>query len=298
MTRRARSPIDPTAPKPAANEHHRETRSARTPAVTVPCRSAERQGPAAACRGKGRGRQRIGRTRAIDAPGRSRRSATALLLATSALVLLALCATAQTTLPGEAPSALVLAAQERADKAFAAGDYDRARWQYEKVLVPAGDKYAQYMLGFLHLHGLGVDADRARAFAWYRLAAERRYEPLVAARDELAAALTDAERARADALFAEIEPRYGDRELLTRAIRRDQRLLRERTGSRTGGYMGPLTIYLPNGMTLDGDEWYRMIERRIEFRLELLGGRVEFGELELIDEPVEERDELPEDGGS
>lgn len=193
-----------------------------------------------------------------------------------------------TTLPGEPVSLQVQASQKRAEKAFAKGDYERAHWHYRTVLAPAGDKYAHYMLGYLHEHGLGVPRDPARALAWYRLAAERDYELLVTAYEGLAANIRADDRKRAGRVFGSLRERYGDRTLLTRAIKRNERNLRRRTGTRTGGYAGPLYIVQPlkMGMIEPGERYYDALERRIELQyqsLERLGGDVQLGELELID---------------
>lgn len=190
-----------------------------------------------------------------------------------------------TTLPGEPVSLQVRYAQERAERAFEKGDYDRAHWHYQTVLAPAGDKYAHYMLGYLHEQGLGVPRDPARALAWYRLAAERDYELLVRAYETLAADIGPDQRERAEDVFEELRERYGDRTLLTRAIQRNERNLRRRTGTNTGGYTGPLFIIEPlkMGRVSSGESYYEALEARIEMQTELLGGSVELGELELID---------------
>lgn len=210
------------------------------------------------------------------------------MLALALALLLVTGPASATTLPGEPVSLQVQASQKRAEKAFAKGDYERAHWHYRTVLAPAGDKYAHYMLGYLHEHGLGVPRDPARALAWYRLAAERDYELLLTAYEALAADIGADDEKRADRVFDTLRARYGDRTLLTRAIKRNERNLGRRTGTQTGGYTGPLYIIQPlkMGKIESGERYYDALEARIELQyrnLERLGGEVQIGELELID---------------
>ena len=77
-----------------------------------------------------------------------------------------LCAHAQAQsykyFPGEAIDQRTRSMQERVDAVYAAGDFDRALMIYEKDLAPLGDKYAQYMVGYMYLNAKGVSANRPR----------------------------------------------------------------------------------------------------------------------------------------
>ncbi len=53
--------------------------------------------------------------------------------------------------------------QRKVDQLFERGDYERAYFIYRNELAPAGDKYAQYMVGFMHLTGMGIDEDPVAA---------------------------------------------------------------------------------------------------------------------------------------
>ncbi len=128
--------------------------------------------------------------------------------------------------PGAPADDRTLQVQERVEEIYAAGDHARALLIYEKELAPAGDKYAQYMVGFMHLAGEGVEPDPVVAMAWYRLAAERGEESFVEARDELAASLPPAALARSEDLFAELWRKYGDRKLLLDLVEADLELLK------------------------------------------------------------------------
>lgn len=55
----------------------------------------------------------------------------------------------------------------KADVAFNAGDYKSAFWYYRKELAPIGDKYAQYMVGYMTQNGLGTDPEDVTAATWF-----------------------------------------------------------------------------------------------------------------------------------
>jgi TPR repeat protein len=192
-----------------------------------------------------------------------------------------------TTLPGEATSPWTRISQREADEAFESGDFERAHRIYRKKLAPKGDKYAHYMLGHLNENGLGVPRDLPRALAWYALAAERGSDGARASAERLTTSLGAEEQERADGIFAELLERYGDRPLLVKAILRDERELRRRTGSRLGTGIKPMQIIAPDGRTVSGDLYYDALKARIEFRRQWLGGTVTLGEFELIDTPEE-----------
>ena len=190
--------------------------------------------------------------------------------------------------------------QERVDAVWNAGDYERALLIYEKELAPIGDKYAQYMVGFMHLNAQGVPEDRAQALAWFRLAAERGDPLLVQVRDELAARMTPDELKASDQLFVGLWQEMSDRVLLMELIRRDIRPLRAQTGSHIPGAVvtGPAVIYRPRGAPV-GPNFYRNVRTRLEARLKYLDARVEIsddivaGELEKIrNESAELKEEL------
>jgi TPR repeat protein len=63
--------------------------------------------------------------------------------------------------------------QEKVESLYERGDYKRAHFIYSNELARQGDKYAQYMTGYMYLMGQGVEEDPVKAVAWYRIAAER-----------------------------------------------------------------------------------------------------------------------------
>ena len=169
--------------------------------------------------------------------------------------------------------------QSLAEDVFTRGDHERAFFIYRKELAPIGDKYGQYMVGYMHLTGTGVERDIIAASAWYRLAAERGTKEFVHARDHLMAQLTAEQREHSDRLFIDIRKQYGDLVLLARAVRRDYQRLKNRTGSRIGADSGSLKVVYFSGQA--DDDYYGRIERRINARLKYIERHTDIGVLDL-----------------
>lgn len=185
--------------------------------------------------------------------------------------------------------AKTLRVQKQAEEVYERTDYDRAFFIYRNELVPIGDKYAQYNVGFMYLTGKGVEEDRIAASAWYRLAAERGTKEFVHARDQLMRTLSDAQRAESDALFVKLRREYSDLVLLAKAIRADYEAMRSSTGSRLGGGGSAGTVLQLNsgGTTMSSADYYGRIERRIKARLAYIA---EHTQINIIDLNVESFD--------
>lgn len=168
--------------------------------------------------------------------------------------------------PGAQMDSRTLRIQERVESVFSSGDYPRALLIYEKELAPLGDKYAQYMVGFMHLKGKGVPENPAEALAWYRLAAERGEGPFVKARDALRESLQPDEVKQADERFAELWQQCGDRRLLLDLISKDLDTLRQ--DDALAGARVPLAAGYASGDTNDG--YRRLVRTRLIERLEYL----------------------------
>lgn len=174
--------------------------------------------------------------------------------------------------PGAPADDRTLRIQERVEEIYAAGDHSRALLIYEKELAPAGDKYAQYMVGFMHLTGEGVAPDPMAAMAWYRLAAERGEESFVQARDELAASLTEDALERSDALFTDLWRQYGDRKLLLDLLEEDLELLQRQAGRGAESDSGSMLAAGYAGQEA-ADPIYRRVHGRLLERLRYLESR-------------------------
>lgn len=173
--------------------------------------------------------------------------------------------------PAGAIDARTLRVQEKVEALFEAGDYGRAMFIYKHELAPVGDKYAQYMIGYMYLTGAGVDEDPVLASAWYRLAAERANPEFMAVRDQLLDSLSDEQRQRSDQAYLDLRQRYSDIVILVRLIREDMQMLAARTGSRTLGTSGQVMIVDPRtGFGTSGEDMVRQLRQRIRARLEVV----------------------------
>lgn len=164
-----------------------------------------------------------------------------------------------------------LKAQEHAESLFESEDYGRAYYIYRHDLTPIGDKYAQYMVGFMILTGTGVNEDPVLASAWYRLSAERRNSQFIAVRDQLLGSLDEIGRARSDQLYLQLRREYSDVVILLRLIEEDMEAMTARTGSRLSGGGGPVTIVDPRGgSSVSGAQYFNQLKKRIEARLKAI----------------------------
>ena len=164
-----------------------------------------------------------------------------------------------------------------------------------------GDKASQAMLAEMHWEGIGMPQDRALGYVWMDLAAERNYPNFLILRERYWHQLDETGRrdalARGQALYAE----YGDEVAKPRLEKVMRREARSVTGSRTG-FVGNLTI-IPytgplagTGVTLRADELYAKKYWNPEQYWQLQDevwkgppkGEVEVGELEPVQEPVQE----------
>ena len=76
-----------------------------------------------------------------------------------------------------------------------------------RLAAEQGDSNGQLNLGRLYLDGVGVQQDKAAAYAWLTLAANQGRRWAEEKRSELEPALSDTERADAEALIASVEGR-------------------------------------------------------------------------------------------
>ncbi len=74
------------------------------------------------------------------------------------VLIIATVASSQTfpSFPGGETNRATLRTQERVEELYVKGSYDRAYLIYRKELAPRGDKYAQYMIGYMHFTGAGM----------------------------------------------------------------------------------------------------------------------------------------------
>ncbi|MFT4179778.1 MAG: sel1 repeat family protein [Thermomonas sp.] len=126
---------------------------------------------------------------------------------------------------------------------FKKQNYEEALQSFQRAAYYA-DKPSQGMVAEMLWNGQGTQQDRALAYAWMDLAAERGYLPFLAKREEYWSALSEQERIRAVSEGQAIHGRYRDSVAQPRldiVLRRERRKV---TGSRTG-FVGSVQIYVP-----------------------------------------------------
>ena len=140
---------------------------------------------------------------------------------------------------------------------YEAGDHDRAFELFRRA-SRYGDKPSQAMVAEMLWQGTGVPQDRALAYAWMDLAAERNYRSMLLKRETYWAALDAADRKRALAGGEAVYRDYGDNVAKPRLERRLRQARQHTTGSRVGSTVGlKIVIETPTGpKTIDGSQFY------------------------------------------
>lgn len=191
---------------------------------------------------------------------------TRLLIAVLAAALLVQATTALGQDSDDRSNARMVQLQERVDELYERGRYERAYVIYRDELAAVGDKYAQYMVGYMTLQGKGVTSDPALASAWYRLAADRGTPEFVYVRDLLLKDLDAAQMARSDSAYRELRRRYSDVAILLRLIERDYARLAQATGSRLAPGGGSLSI-VDTRSSAAGEDYYVQVRKQLEMHL-------------------------------
>lgn len=177
--------------------------------------------------------------------------------------------------PGGATDQRTLRTQERVEELYVQGAYDRAYFIYRNELAPRGDKYAQYMIGYMHLTGTGVPKDPAIALAWYQLAAERGEPSIEQARDELEQALSSEQLAAAGTLFGELKAELSDRVLIYDLVQNDLEILRNSVGRGISKGSGNMLVIDRKYGYMSGVQYYQMVKNRLSARLKYLKRQVD-----------------------
>ena len=186
--------------------------------------------------------------------------------------------------PGASADQRTLQAQRLVEQLYKDRKFERSLIIYEKELAPIGDKYAQYMVGFMYYRGHGVEVNRPAALAWFRLAAERRDPPIVAARDALFSTMSQEEIVKSNQIFVKLWRELGDSQIILDLVRHDLKLLKEKTGSRIpGSSTSPMTIVRVQGAITSSSAFYDRVRERLEMRLNFLNSNVEIVDIALND---------------
>ena len=172
--------------------------------------------------------------------------------------------------------------QAKADNLYRKGHWERAHFIYVNELAAKGDKYSQYMAGYMCMHGKGVERDKIRASAWYRLAAERDGPEFVAIRDQTLETMSEEEMLESDAIFVDLRQRYSDLVLMLDDIEEEREAMSETpTGSRLSGSSSAITVIDPaTGDTIARNEYLRRLEKRMQVKLDYLAEKLGSGPLD------------------
>lgn len=160
--------------------------------------------------------------------------------------------------PGGKLDPRIIETQQKVDSLFEKGDYDRAYFIYRQELVPLGDKYAQYMVGYMKIVGKGTERDVVAGSAWYRLAAERGDKNFAKARDEILGYFNDEQRALSDHAYNVLRLQFSDAIIIADLIEEDLDLLAHRAPSSSLAYSPA------DEATIDDEEQSRRAAQALE----------------------------------
>ncbi|WP_146151990.1 sel1 repeat family protein [Ahniella affigens] len=179
-------------------------------------------------------------------------------------------------------------------KSFDEGRFDDALAQLKRA-AKYGDKPSQGLIAEMYWKGNGVETDRALAYAWMDLAAQRNYKSFTAMRELYWSKLTPDEQKRAINVGTEIYAEYGDDVALPRMTSVLRKAKRDVTGSRVG-FVGNLDMQVraENGefAKIKGEDFYKdqfwepelYVQWKDEFFENPFGGTVDVGELRREEE--------------
>lgn len=179
-------------------------------------------------------------------------------------------------------------------KSFDEGRYEDALAQLKRA-AKYGDKPSQGLVAEMYWKGTGVEQDRALAYAWMDLAAQRNYKTFTAMRELYWIGLSPEEQKRAIEVGKEIYAEYGDDVAVPRMNAMLRKAKRDVTGSRVG-FAGNLEMQVrtENGefAQIRGEEFYKeqywepelYAQWKDEFFENPFGGTVDVGELRRAEE--------------
>lgn len=130
-----------------------------------------------------------------------------------------------------------------------------------------GDKFSQHALSLMHWHGVGTTVNRAQAYVWADLAAERGYRDLLLVREKMWMEMDAALRARAMLLGEQMYAQYGDAVAKPRMEWAMRRALANATGSRVGATTDRIEIWeygATAGLGLSARDFYERERWRAE----------------------------------
>jgi hypothetical protein len=107
------------------------------------------------------------------------------------------------------------------------------------------DKLSQLCIGLMYLNGNGVRKDPVMAYAWFAIAAERKYPRFVVTRDQTWAQLNNDQRIQATAMAQKLSMEYGDAVAKPRMVAQLRQDMLQGTQSHIGYDDGRVQSYKP-----------------------------------------------------
>lgn len=151
------------------------------------------------------------------------------------------------------------------------------------------DKIGQYNAGMMYFSGVGIPVDKPRGAAWLRIAAEAHGDLAEGAMKVAYASLTPEQKTQADAIWKELDAKYGDGVAVARALDRYYEDTRGYTGSHLG-FVGDLKIQRFDdghaGEIEHGATFARENEQQREELLDKIAGRVSVGSVQPLNVPA------------
>jgi hypothetical protein len=211
------------------------------------------------------------------------------------LLLLSATASAQwSEIPSGNPDSRTVRIQSKAEDLYQEGNWERAYFIYVNELAPMGDKYAQYMAGYMCQWGHGVQKDPVMASAWFRIAAERDSPEFVAVRDEMLESLSPDNQERSDVEYARLRQKYSDVVVVMNLLTEEFEDLEDGgTGSRLSRRSGSVTIVDPrSGTGMSKDALVQRLLERMQPRLDFLTDKLQIARIDAGDLDRETLDAL------
>jgi len=147
------------------------------------------------------------------------------------------------------------------------------------------DKISQYNAGLMYYNGIGVPVDKARGVAWLRVAAEGHEDLAERALQAAQAEIGAADRAKSDAIFDQLDRKYGDRYSLPRALAQFDMDVAMLTGSHLGHVIGPLSVQEAGGLPTTGEDFARRIGAERDQLIGQIRGHVTVGSVQPLKVP-------------
>ena len=206
------------------------------------------------------------------------------LIATTILLVASLGYAFADDFPGAKPDRRIIKTQQKVDSLFEKGSYERAYFIYRQELAPLGDKYAQYMVGYMTIVGKGTEQDFIAGSAWYRLAAERGDKHFSKARDEILGYFNEQQMVLSDQKYAELRLSFSDAIIVANLIEKDLELVVEQASSSSLGYSPTDAVVINNSQTARRAQ---EAKDRVATRLEFLEGSITSGEIMSAEEKAQ-----------